>query len=170
MGNGNNWGGARPGAGRKRKPLAERLQTGQVASAIVFPVEPNIPSMPEVRQYLNDDQRMGNLYAKEIYEETWQWLADRGCVHLINPHVIERYSMAMGRWVQCEKLISELSPIAKKSNGEVKANPLVEVSQNYLRESRTIWNEIWYIVQANCTDTVSGNPQDDMMERLLSNS
>ena len=52
---------------------------------------------------------------------------------------------------------------------EVKANPLVEVSQNYLRESRTIWNEIWYIVQANCTDTVSGNPQDDMMERLLSN-
>lgn len=167
MANANGWGGARPGAGRKKKPLAEKLQAGQEAGAIQFPKQPEAPQMPEIREYLDDEQRMGELYAKEIYEETWNWLAERGCIHLVNPHMIERYSMSMGRWVQCEKLISTLSPVAKQFNGEIKANPLVAISQNYLREARTIWNEIWYIVQANCTEKVDVNPQDDLMESLL---
>lgn len=167
MSNGNGWGGARPGAGRKKKPLANRLQEGGEATAVHFPVQPVPPEMPEVKEYLDDEQRMGELPAKEIYEETWKWLSERGCVQLINPHMIERYSMSMGRWVQCEKLISQLSPVAKQFNGEVKANPLVAISQNYLREARTVWNEIWYIVQANCTEKVTVDPQDDLMENLL---
>ena len=79
MPNGNNWGGAWPGAGRKKKPLAERLQNGQVAAAIRFHVTPDAPKMTKIKEYLEDEQRMGELYAKEIYEETFHWLADRGC-------------------------------------------------------------------------------------------
>ena len=167
MANSNNWGGARPGAGRKKKSLAERIQDGQIASPVHFPVRPKEPVHPDVKSYLSDEQRIGELHAKEIYEETWYWLKDRDCLYLINPHLIEQYAMSMGRWVQLEKLISEVSPISKQINGEFKSSPLVSMAQNYLREARLLWNEIWYIVQANCTEKVSENPQDDMMERLL---
>ena len=167
MANNTNWGGARPGAGRKKKPRAERLMQGQEGYAVVFPFQPEDPEKPVIKDYLSDEQRLGVFPAKEIYEETWQWLKERGCLHLINPHLIEQYAVSMGRFVQLEKIISEISPISKQINGEVKASPFVSMSQNYLREARVIWNEIWYIVQANCTEKVTDNPQDDMMEKLL---
>ena len=167
MGKGTNWGGYRPGSGRKKKTLAEHMQSGTDATVIRFPETPEEAELPEVKDYLDAEQRLGELHAKEIYEETWQWLKERGCLNLVNPHLIEQYSMSMGRWVQLESLQSQIGPISKQINGEMKVSPIVTMAQNYLREARALWNEIWYIVQSNCSEPFSGSPMDDEMERLL---
>ena len=40
--------------------------------------------MPPPKAYLAAKQKNGkDLIAVEIYTETWQWLAERGCAHLI---------------------------------------------------------------------------------------
>ena len=123
--------------------------------------------MPDVREYLCEEQRMGELHAKEIFEETWRWLDERGCAGLINPRLLEQYAMSMGRYIQLEKLQSSIGFISRLVNGEIKPNPLVTVTLSYLKEARAIWNEIWYIVQSNCRENVGADPQEDMMEKLL---
>ncbi len=167
MANNTNWGGARPGAGRKRKAAAERLMEGRDAAVIKFPETPAVPEAPDIKDYLSDEQRLGELHAREIYEETWKFLRDRGCLHLINPHLIEQYSLAFGRYIQLEKIQSEFGPVTKQINGEMKASPFVGMAINYLKEARVLWNEIWYIIQSNCTEKISDDPQDDLMEKLL---
>ncbi len=167
MSKGTNWGGYRPGSGRKKKSLTEHMTNGTEATVISFPKSPDMPDEPEIKNYLEEEQRLGELHADEIYKETWQWLKERGCLNLVNPHLIEQYAMSMGRWVQLESLQSQVGPFSKQINGEMKTSPIVTMAQNYLREARALWNEIWYIVQSNCTQPFSGNPMDDEMERLL---
>ena len=167
---GTNRGGARVGAGRKKKPLAEKLQEGKPATALVLPDPPNLIGieMPPVKDYLCDEQRVGELFGKEIYEEAWKWLAGRGCADLVNPQLLEQYSMSMARYVQLEKIVSEYGFITKHpTTGAAIGSPFVTMAQNYLKEANMIWQQIFGIVEANCARPVTGNPQDDMMERLL---
>ncbi len=80
--NGANRGGARPGAGRKKKSLTERIEAGQKATVLKIP-EVETAQMPKIKDYFKAEQRMGELYAAEIYEETWQWLNE---AQLCIPH------------------------------------------------------------------------------------
>lgn len=60
---GTNRGGARVGAGRKKKPLAEKIQEGKAAKAVVLPEPPELTAgeLPDVKEYLSDTQRTGEL-------------------------------------------------------------------------------------------------------------
>ena len=45
---------------------------------------------------------------------------------------------------------------------------VVLMSQNFMTQTNRLWCEIFQIVKDNCTGEYSGaNPQDDVMERLL---
>ena len=72
-------GGARAGAGRKKKDLTDRILEGKTASIINLPEAPELEGvqMPEIKSFMTDEQRMGSLCAAEIYQETWQWLRER---------------------------------------------------------------------------------------------
>ena len=71
-------GGARPGAGRKKKALVEKLDTDNPGGRPLMILD--IPDfqgveMPPARNFLSSEQRDGSyLQADEIYEETWNWL------------------------------------------------------------------------------------------------
>jgi len=165
---GTNRGGARVGAGRKKKPLAEKLQEGKTAMVMPEPPELESVKMPTVKEYLSDEQRTGKLYGREIYLEVWNWLAERKCTHLISPQLLEQYSMAMARYVQLERLSSEYGFIQKSPfNGGMINSPFVTMAQNYLKQANLLWQQIYRIVEANCAEPVAGNPQDDLMEKLL---
>ena len=77
-----NRGGTRAGAGRKPKPLAEKIKEGIPASAMPEPPELTGVEMPEIKSYLSDEQRMGELQGKEIFEETYRWVAQHRCEHI----------------------------------------------------------------------------------------
>lgn len=117
-------GGARPGAGRKKKPLVEKIQEGR--DAVVMDTDGlESKEMPDVKEYLKADQAMGELHAAETYEEVWNWLKDRGCAELVSLQLIEQYSMSVARWIQLEQLISRTGFVGKHpTTGAVIASPM----------------------------------------------
>ena len=77
---GTNRGGARPGAGRPRKALTEKIAEGKTAEVMMQPVDIESADTPPVREFMQELQRDGTkLLADEVYTETYQWLKERSC-------------------------------------------------------------------------------------------
>ena len=108
------------------------------------------------------------LGADEIYKETWLWLKNRGCEKLVNKRLLESYSLAFARFIQCEDALSTYGLLGKHpTTGGVVASPFASLSQSYQKQANLLWYEIFDIVKQNCTTKFDGSPQDDMMEQLL---
>ena len=152
---GTNRGGARVGAGAKKKPLADKIAEGNPGGRKLTVMEFSDTAdlkgleMPEPNKMLEAIQKDGKaLVAGEIYRNTWQWLNERGCSALVSPQLLERYAMSV--------------------TGNAIQSPYVAMGQNYMNQTNRLWVEIFQIVKENCTGEYSGaNPQDDVMERLL---
>ena len=162
-------GGARPGAGRKPKALADKLKENKKVEAMTVPPELKGIEMPPVSEYLTEIQRDGtSLCSKEIYESTYAWLKSMECENFVPRQLLEQYAMTMARWIHCEQTISKLGYIAKHpTTGAAIASPYVKMSMDYNRQGITLGNEILQIVKENCPTEVVNNPNDDIMEILL---
>ncbi|AOZ72053.1 terminase [Boudabousia tangfeifanii] len=181
---GTNRGGRRVRAGSKPEPLVDRLadgRTGRVLS-VDGPPEPydftgidtdegallSGVDMPEPSAYLAAQQRDGTpLGADEIYRETWEWLADKGCTQFVSKRLLEAYAQSFARFIQCEKAISDFGLLGKHpTTGAAIASPFVAMSQSFQKQANVLWYEIFDIVKANCTTDYTPLPSDPM-ERLL---
>lgn len=184
-------GGLRPGAGRKPKPLAEKIEAGNPGHRKLKMLEiPDLPegndmpeptelpegpdlegvSMPKPAEYLSAQQRDGTtLGAAEIYTNTYRWLQRFGCEQIVSTHLIEQYAISIARWIQCEEAVSRWGLIGKHATtGAPTQSPYVVMSQNYSKQALNLWFQIFQIVKENCAVEVSGpNPNDDAMEKLL---
>lgn len=172
----NGHGGSRPGSGQKKKPLADKMLDGNPGKrqlqVIEFKASADLQGlpMPQPREMLSAVQKDGKPFiASEIYERTWSWLNERGCANIVSPQVLERYAMSAARWIQCEAAITEYGFLAKHpTTGSAIQSPYVAMSQNYMAQTNRLWFEIYQIVKENCASDYNGaNPQDDVMERLL---
>lgn len=179
-------GGRRARAGDKPSPLHEKIAKGQPAKILEIPdIQPESmlegselevdsyfagEEMPHPSDYLSAKQRDGQpLGADFLYIETWNWLKARGCEQLVNPRLIESYAQAFTRYIQCEEAISTYGLLGKHpTTGGAISSPFVQMSQSFLKQANLLWYEIFDIVKQNCTTEFIGNPQDDMMEALLS--
>jgi len=173
---GTNRGGARIGAGAKKKPLADKIAEGNPGGRKLTVMEFSNTAdlegqeMPKPNKMLEAIQKDGKaLVAGEIFKTTWQWLDKRGCAALVSPQLLERYAMSVARWIQCEEAITEYGFLAKHpTTGNAIQSPYVSIGQNYMNQTNRLWLEIFQIVKENSTgDYKDSNPQDDMMERLL---
>ena len=173
---GTNRGGARPGAGRKPKAISEKIASGNPGGRKLMVVDfgdeaVNLKGseMPPVKDYLKAKQKDGRVTcAEEIYKETWEWLHERKCDHLITKQQIEHYAMAVARWIQCEEAISKFGFLAKKPTGTVISSPYVTMAKEYMKLANTAWYSIYQVLKENCMSELTGpTPQDDAMERLL---
>jgi len=174
---GTNRGGPRIGAGAKKKPLADKIAEGNPGGRKLTVMEFSNTAdlkgqeMPKPSKMLEAIQKDGKaLVAGEIYKTTWQWLDKRGCSALVSPQLLERYAMSVARWIQCEEAITEYGFLAKHpTTGNAIQSPYVSIGQNYMNKTNRLWLEIFQIVKENSTGDYKGaNPQDDVMERLLS--
>ena len=178
-------GGRRVRAGTKPAPLADKVVTGKAAKVLKlhdFQPEPMPEAteldasaltgsdMPPPGEYLSARQKDGvPLGADLIYVETWRWLQARACEKFVNPRLIEAYAQAFARYIQCEEAISTYGLLGKHpTTGGAIASPFVQMSQSYQKQANLVWYEIFDIVKQNCTTAFTGNPQDDIMEALLS--
>lgn len=173
---GTNRGGARIGAGAKKKALTEKIADGNPGrrklTVIDFDNAADLEGqpMPKPSAMLSAIQKDGKkLVAAEIYEATWKWLSERNCTALVSPQLLERYAMSAARWIQCEEAVTEYGFLAKHpTTGNAIQSPYVAMSQNFMSQTNRLWMEIFQIVKENCTSEYSGaTPQDDVMERLL---
>ena len=164
-------GGARMGAGRKTKALAEKISEGQAATVMEFTDTAQFQGedIPPIKDYLKARQKVGSLCAEEVYNETWKWLKERGCAAIVNVQLVEQYAMSISRWIQCEECISEYGFLAKHpTTGAACASPYVAMAQQYMKQTNQIWYQIFQVVKENCSvDFQGATPQDDVMERLL---
>ena len=169
-------GGPRAGSGRKSKALAEKIETGnpggRTLTVMELPDDTNLSGadMPEPKSYMQDKQKNGEEFdAADIFEETWKWLRERGCEKLVSVQLLEQYSMAVSRWIQCEQAISEYGLLAKHpTTGAPIASPYVSMSRDYMKQVNSIWYSIFQIVKENSLTAYDGpTPQDDVMEMLL---
>jgi hypothetical protein len=169
-------GGARAGAGRKKKPLAEKVLEGNPGkrplTVAAFKDAPALEAadVPAPREFLKAVQKDGKrTKAEEIYAETWAWLSARRCAHLIPAQVIEQYAQSAARWIQAEEAVTAFGFLAKHpTTGAAMASPYVKMSQDFMRQTNNLWLQISQTVQENCAAAYSGAaPQDDVMERLL---
>lgn len=164
-------GGARVGAGRKKKALVDKIQDGRKTTTLEFQT-PDLTGedMPPVKDYMVASQKNGEAFlAKDVYTDTWKWLQERGCENVVNPQLVQQYSMAVARWVQCENAVSEFGFLAKHpTTGAAIASPYVAMSREYLKQVNQCWFQIFQLVKENSTSDFNGKtPQDDLMERLL---
>jgi hypothetical protein len=165
------------GAGRKRKPLADKIAEGsadcaQIISLPDLPEPPDLESddMPPFDDFMSAPQKVGvELKAKDVAEQTWRWLKARGCANLINPMQLEEYAMCIARWIQCEMIISDKGFLAKHpTTGNPVTSPYVTAAQNFMRQANSIWFMIFQVVRENCSVAFTNiSPQGDAMERLL---
>ena len=183
---GTNRGGRRVRAGEKPEPLADKIITGKAAMVLEVPdFQPETAlvadeledtadllgaDMPAPSDYLSSRQKDGKpLEADALYVETWKWLKARGCEKFVNPRLIEAYAQAFTRYIQCEEAISTYGFLGKHpTTGGAIASPFVQMSQSFQKQANLVWYEIFDIVKQNCTTAYVGNPQDDIMEALLS--
>ena len=172
----NGHGGPRPGAGQKKKPLADKMLEGNPGKRKLTVMEfPNAAEfqgadMPQPSAMLSAVQKDGTvLQAGEVYKTIWSWLNQRGCSSMVPPQVLERYSMMAARWIHCEEIITKTGYLAKHPTTSMAIqSPYVAMSQNYMAQTNRLWFEILQIVKENCAaDYTGANPQDDVMERLL---
>lgn len=169
--------GPAPGmGGRPAKPLADKLLDGNPGkrslSVIDFKnaVELEGKEMPSPRSMLSARQKDGKPFeAMEVYESTWLWLKERGCSAIISPQLLERYAMSVARWIQCETAITEYGFLSKHpTTGSAIQSPFVSMAQSYMSQTNRLWCEIFQLVKENCAGDYTGaNPQDDVMEKLL---
>jgi hypothetical protein len=184
---GTNRGGRRVRAGDKPQSLADKITKGKAAKILEVPdilpesilevedldVDSDLygEDIPAPSDYLSTRQRDGKLLgADALFTETWKWLRDRGCEKFVNPRLIEAYAQAFTRYIQCEEAISTYGLLGKHpTTGGAIASPFVQMSQSFQKQANLLWYEIFDIVKQNCTTAFVGNPQEDIMEALLSN-
>ncbi len=183
---GTNRGGRRVRAGDKPQALVDKIAKGKAAKVLEIPdLQPESlldiedlddaadldgEDMPSPSDYLSSRQKDGKpLCAGALYIETWKWLRDRGCEKFVNPRLIEAYAQAFTRYVQCEEAISIYGLLGKHpTTGGAITSPFVQMSQSFQKQANLLWYEIFDIVKQNSTTAFVSNPQDDIMEALLS--
>ena len=161
--------GPAPGTGgRPRKARIDKITEGKTTKVIEMPDGVDIP---EPRLYLSEDQRDGKpTFADDIYNETWTWLCKFHCEHLVSRTLIEQFSMAASRWIQTEEAITRFGFLGKHlTTREPTTSPFVNMNISFSKLANSLWQQIYNIVRENAAEDYSGrNPQDDIMERLLS--
>ena len=171
----NGRGGARPGAGRKKKPLADKILEGKESKAKVLDFGAKIEGvdMPEPGKYLSEQTKgASENVAKAVYQKTWAWLKERKCDVYINPQLVEQYAMSVARWIQAEEAVHTFGFLAKHPTTQMPiASPYVRISQDFLKQSTNLWLQIYGVIKENCAEFYQysgGQPTDDMMEIILS--
>ena len=166
-------GGARIGAGQKKKPLVDKILDGQIEGEVL--PAPNYlevdEEIPPPKDYLSALQKDGEkLYSEQIYKETWQWLKAHGCENLIPQNLLEQYAQVSGRYIYCENLMSRHGLLARHpTTGEAMASPFCRMALDFLKQSQNLWYQIFNVVKEHSAVDYSGaNPQNNTMEKLLS--
>jgi hypothetical protein len=164
---GTNRGGARKGAGRKPKPLAEKLLDGNPGRRALkvndFSGIPLNSTVPDFLKIASKETAENFPTADVIYRQITEWVQGTGCAHLISPTLIEDFSINRRAYFECEYMNKRMGRIA---NG--KRSPYVDMAVSYAGLMRVAWDRIWDIIAQNSEKKYEGGSSDDAMERILS--
>jgi len=165
-------GGARPGAGRPKKPLGEKLAAGNPGKRPlkVVEFEKKRDDYPPPADHLDILGSGSEFYpsASKIYENTAEWLAVTGCRHLVSPQLVEDYALNTNRRLWAEYEVVRRGLVHKDPKRErMVMNEFVKTSQIYYKLAADAWDKIWRIVAANCEkDLTIDSPGTEFLKKI----
>ena len=164
-------GGARPGAGRPKKALSDKVLAGNPGkrelTVVQFDerksaVEKNSNSgviqrnhtprgMPS---YLDMVAKEGGDVlppAGEIFGMLSDWVESSGCGDIVAPSLVEDFAFLRRAYLECEYMNRKLGRIASG-----KRSPYVNMALDYQKAMMAVYNQIWLIVSQNSQAKVEG--------------
>lgn len=159
-------GGARIGAGRKKKSLEDKLLEGKVSTPQPLISEPSMFEIPAPKEYMSAEQKTGRFYAEQVYNDTFSWLKCCGCAEMVLPQLVESFAQTLARHIQAEELLTRTGLLSKHpTTGEPTTSPFVKISIDYLKIAQQIWLQIHQTVKENTT--AGAGTATDTMELIL---
>jgi hypothetical protein len=157
-------GGARPGAGRPRKALSDKVLAGNPGkrelTAVQFSEAGNSSLKSSFQDfkppaYLDLPSKEGGPdipNASEIYEQLAAWLDASECGRLISPHILEDFAFLRRGYLECEAANRRLGRVMQGG----KRSPYTNLAMEYEKASRQIFHQIWLVVSQNSAAPVGG--------------
>jgi hypothetical protein len=166
-------GGARVGAGRKRKALSAAIEDGTTPNRIkrIQYDKPPKDLTPEVLDYLKEPQKIGgDLEAERIYRELLAWLSERKCEQYFDRQFLQDYAMVCARCVQLER-ITTIQPFFADLKSLKTISSIERAWINRVKIREQMQNIIMITVKENCSQKYIGEIDfDDPMEQILKNT
>ena len=176
MANATGHGGARLGSGRKRKPAAEKIAEGnrgrrpiKVIPCDGIPAEQAVDMITPAEWLTAETKNAQRNLGGKVFEETWKWIKDRRCDHVVTINQVEQYASNVARFIQCEEALNTFGLLAKHpTTGQPIQSPYVIMRREFQRQANMIWAQIFQIVQQNSEVPVNSNHNEDIMGQILS--
>ena len=156
------WGGARAGAGRKKRPLTDKILEGNPGKreikTVQFPKTNNHLENHDSRNQVEYDARHAPDFlaqnglecgdnvpsAKKIYTLLMAFIKSSGCERLISTNLVEDFAHLRRSYLECEYMNRTRGRIA---NG--KRSPYVTMAVDYNKQALAIYDRIWNIIAQN---------------------
>jgi hypothetical protein len=154
-------GGARPGAGRKKKqpvaPVEAVLQNNVVTEA-------EREDFPQFDRQLYEAKGEFSLSkAENIYFSVYKFVKENGAENRVPKELVELFAVTFTRWGQAEEQITKAGFTAEHpTTGAPCKSPLVDVSNTYSKQAHNYWYSIWAAVK----DSEATTEIDDMEDML----
>jgi len=157
-------GGYRANAGRKKKPAAEKILTGnpgkRTIEVIDFSGADELPADPP--------EELSEAELK-IYKFVYEWLKKIGCTRGILPFHLVEYAKNKAWWNHCEKMNMQHGLLIKNDKGQAELSPYVQAASLFLKQANDAWAKIFAVVRETRLQEYSPtSPNDDVMEKILS--
>jgi len=161
-------GGARKGAGRKPRPLAQKIAEGNPGKRPLKKVEfaddsydPSIP--PEYLPMMERGRGATITTPNELYGEAIRYLEPSGCLYLIPSAMIMDYVIAKYYLLQAQYELANSVIVGKNPNNDnIEVSQFTEAMLKLQKNVLATWAPIWDIVSRNSERTVA-NPENDLM-------
>jgi hypothetical protein len=165
-------GGYRPNAGRKKRPLAEKIEDGNPGKrpltvlkfAHGLALSDGAP--PDLPKYLEQHGRECDEMlpsAQVLYDSINDLVARSGCADKISQHLIHDFVHLRRSYLEAEwaarKYGRAFSMVDKDGNKIGKRNPYVSIALDYQKAADVSYQRIWAIISQNCETKLenSGN-------------
>lgn len=164
-------GGARKGAGRKPKPLAEKLAAGNPGHRPLTKVEfggaESIrPKMPEYLKFMQKPALNHIITLEEIFEKTLDHLEPSGCLNLIPVENICEYVLAKYYLIDAQYALSKTAIVALNDKKEAVITGFTEAMLKLQKNVALTWGGIWDVVSRN-SEKLLTNPEEDLMTAIM---
>jgi hypothetical protein len=167
-------GGARPGAGRPKKPLSDKVLEGNPGKR-----ELTVVQFDERKNAIEKNSNSGDIQrnqtahtprgmpsyldmiakeggetlppAGEIFSMLTAWVTSSGCGDIVAPSLVEDFAFLRRAYLECEYMNRKLGRIASG-----KRSPYVNMALDYQKAMMAVYNQIWTIVSQNSQASVEG--------------
>lgn len=162
-------GGKRNGAGRKPKPLSQKIAEGNPGHRPLTKVEfSGSPDRPKPPDYLTlmVKHHLPIPSAVDFFNRTVDWLEPTGCMHMVPPENIANHALAKYFLTEAAYALNGTGMIGKNEKKMPVVSGFAKGFFEALKVTTATWETIYEVVAQNCVKRVE-DPEKDWLKGML---